>query len=313
MTYSLNVKPTVSIVIPLYYAENILSALIDDLENLSHKNQSLFDTEIIFVDDGSQDRTFDIIRTIKPQHFKFQAIRFAKNFKSYIAILAGIQCATGDYITCLPQDLQEPPELVNQLWSKSQEGFDVVWAVRRTRSDPILEQIFSNLFHKLMHRIWADWPETGADMFMIAKPVAQVILSMQEKNSHITGQILWSGFRQTQIFYNRQQRKLGKSGWSFWKKVELAISVITQFSYLPIRLCTALGIFLASAGFIYGLAIAIGKFTLKISAPGWSALMIVVLILGGFQLIFLGVIGEYLWRIFDEVRNRPAYIVREKI
>jgi dolichol-phosphate mannosyltransferase len=136
---------------------------------------------------------------------------------------------------------------------------------------------------------------------------------MQEKNSHITGQILWSGFRQTRIFYNRQQRKIGKSGWSFWKKVELAISVITQFSYLPIRLCTALGIFLASAGFIYGLAIAIGKFTLKVSAPGWSALMIVVLILGGFQLIFLGVIGEYLWRIFDEVRNRPAYIVREKI
>ena len=306
-------KPTISIVIPLYYAENILSALTENLAALAGKNQDIFNTEIVFVDDGSQDKTFALLHQLQPQYFKFKAVRLARNFKSYIAILAGIQCATGDYITCLPQDLQEPPELVNQLWEKIQEEFDVVWAVRRTRSDPFLEQVFSKIFHKLMHRIWPDWPETGADMFMISRPVAQVILSMQEKNSHITGQILWSGFRQTQIFYDRQQRQSGKSGWSFWKKVELAISVITQFSYLPIRLCTALGIFLASVGFIYGIIIAIGKFTLKISAPGWSALMIVVLILGGFQLIFLGVIGEYLWRIFDEVRNRPAYIVREKI
>ena len=306
-------RPTVSVVIPLYYAEAFLAELIARLEALAQENNNLFHTEIVFVDDGSKDKTFETLRTVQTQNFRFKAIRFARNFKSYIAILAGIKVATGDYITCLPQDLQEPPELVEQLWSESEKGFDVVWAVRGTRSDPFLSQVFSNLFHRLMHRIWSDWPETGADVFMINRPVADVILSMQEKNSHITGQILWSGFRQTQITYTRKQRKKGKSGWGFWKKFELAISVITQFSYLPIRLCTALGSFLAALGFLYGLAIAIAKFTLAISAPGWSALMIVVLILGGFQLIFLGVIGEYLWRIFDEVRKRPVYIIRETI
>ena len=304
---------TVSIVIPLYYAEKILPSLVKDLENLAVIHQEKFTTEIIFVDDGSQDNTFEIVRSIKPENFTLRAVRLARNFKSYIAILAGIGHSTGDYITFLPQDLQEPPDLVEQLFAKIQEDFDVAWAVRRTRSDAFLDQLFSQLFHKLMHWLWQDWPETGADMFMITRPVANVLLSMQEKNSHITGQILWSGFRQTRIFYDRQQRKIGKSGWKFWKKVELAVSVITQFSYLPIRACTSLGILLAILGFGYGILIIITRLQFKIPVQGWSALMVVILLIGGFQLIFLGVIGEYLWRTFDEVRKRPVYIVREKI
>lgn len=304
---------TVSIVIPLYYAETIIPALVKDLEKLAVIHQEKFATEIIFVDDGSQDNTFEIVRSIKPENFTLRAVRLARNFKSYIAILAGIGHSTGDYITFLPQDLQEPPDLVEQLFAKIQEDFDVAWAVRRTRSDAFFDQLFSQLFHKLMHWLWQDWPETGADMFMITRPVANVLLSMQEKNSHITGQILWSGFRQTRIFYDRQQRKIGKSGWKFWKKVELAVSVITQFSYLPIRACTSLGILLAILGFGYGILIIISRLQFKIPVQGWSALMVVILLIGGFQLIFLGVIGEYLWRTFDEVRKRPVYIVREKI
>jgi len=306
-------NPTVSIIIPLYYAETILLPVAKELENLAVINQEKFATEIVFVDDGSQDQTFEVVRTIKPENFSLKAVRLARNFKSYIAILAGIGHCTGDYITFLPQDLQEPPDLVEELFTNLQAGFDVAWAVRRTRSDAFLDQLFSQLFHKLMHWLWQDWPETGADMFMITRQVANVLLSMQEKNSHITGQILWSGFRQTHIFYDRQQRKIGKSGWKFWKKVELAVSVITQFSYLPIRACTSLGILLAILGFGYGILIIISRLQFKIPVQGWSALMVVILLIGGFQLIFLGVIGEYLWRTFDEVRKRPVYIVREKI
>ncbi|NEP14712.1 MAG: glycosyltransferase family 2 protein [Symploca sp. SIO2C1] len=304
---------TISIVIPLYYAENILLTLVKELENLAVINQEKFSIEIIFVDDGSQDNTFEVVRSIKTEKFTLKAVRLARNFKSYIAILAGIEHSTGDYITFLPQDLQEPPDLVERLLAKIEAGSDVAWAVRRTRSDSFFDQLFSQLFHKLMHWLWQDWPETGADMFMITRQVANVLLSMQEKNSHITGQILWSGFRQTRIFYDRQQRKVGKSGWKFWKKVELAVSVITQFSYLPIRACTSLGILLAIVGFLYGILIIITRLQFKIPVQGWSALMVVILLIGGFQLIFLGVIGEYLWRTFDEVRKRPVYIVREKI
>ncbi|NER46960.1 MAG: glycosyltransferase family 2 protein [Symploca sp. SIO1A3] len=306
-------KSTVSIIIPLYYAENLLLTLAKDLENLAAINQDKFATEIVFVDDGSQDQTFEVVRNLQPENFTLRAVRLARNFKSYIAILAGIGDATGDYITFLPQDLQEPPDLVEQLFAQVQTGFDVAWAVRQTRSDQFLDRLFSQLFHKLMHWLWQDWPETGADMFMITRPVADVLLSMQEKNSHITGQILWSGFQQTRIFYHRQQRQVGKSGWKFWKKVELAVSVITQFSYLPIRACTSLGILLALLGFGYGILIIISRLQFKIPVQGWSALMVVIILIGGFQLIFLGVIGEYLWRTFDEVRKRPVYIVREKI
>jgi len=307
------VKPTVSIIVPLYYAEALLARLLAELEQLALKYAAEFQTEIVFVDDGSKDRTFEGLRELQPQHFTYQAIRLARNFKSYVAILAGIQHARGDYLTFLPQDLQEPPELVWQLWQELQQGFDVVWAVRRSRGDRWFDRLTSNAFHRLMHAIWSEWPPTGADMFMIARPVANVLLSMQEKNSHITGQILWSGFRQTRIFYDRQRRQVGKSGWSFWKKVELAVSVIAQFSYLPIRACTVLGILLAILGFIYGIVVLVGRLTLQIVVPGWTALMIVMLLIGGFQLIFLGAIGEYLWRIFDEVRQRPIYIVMDKV
>lgn len=306
-------KPTVSIIVPLYYAEALLDRLFAELDQLALKYAAEFQTEIVLVDDGSKDRTFERLRDWQPQHFTYQAIRLARNFKSYVAILAGIQHARGDYLTFLPQDLQEPPELVWQLWQELQQGFDVVWAVRRSRGDRWIDRFTSNAFHRLMHAIWSEWPPTGADMFMIARPVAQVLLSMQEKNSHITGQILWSGFRQTRIFYDRQRRQVGKSGWSFWKKVELAVSVIAQFSYLPIRACTVLGILLAILGFIYGIVVLVGRLTLQIVVPGWTALMIVTLLIGGFQLIFLGTIGEYLWRIFDEVRQRPIYIVMDKV
>ncbi|MDB9314245.1 glycosyltransferase family 2 protein [Spirulina sp. CS-785/01] len=306
-------RPTVSIVIPLYYAESLCPRLLEALETLAQANQETFNTEIVFVDDGSKDRTFELIRHIQPHSFQYRAIRLARNFKSYIAILAGIHYATGDYITFLPQDLQEPPALVYELYQELQTGYDVAWAVRRSRGDSLWDRLTSNLFHRLMHRIWPEWPKTGADMFMITRPVAKVLQGMQEKNSHITGQILWSGFRQTRIFYNRQKRKTGKSGWKFWSKVELAVSVITQFSYLPIRACTALGMSLAVLGFTYGIVVFIARLTHSIPVQGWSALMIVLLLMGGFQLIFLGIIGEYLWRTFDEVRKRPVYIVMEEV
>lgn len=305
--------PKVSIIIPLYYAEKLLPSLIKSLEEITFSNKEYFSIEVVFVDDGSKDRTFEDVRKIHPDNFTFKAIRLSRNFKSYIAILAGINEATGDLITFLPQDLQEPPELVEQLFAQIQQGYDVAWAVRRTRSDAWLDKMFSHLFHRVMHWLWSDWPSTGADMFMITRGVANVLLSMQEKNSHISGQILWSGFRQTRMFYDRRKRKIGKSGWSFWKKIELAVSVITQFSYFPIRACTGMGIILAFAGFLYGISIIVNRLTFQISVEGWAATMVVILVIGGFQLIFLGVIGEYLWRTFDEVRKRPVYIVMEKI
>jgi glycosyltransferase involved in cell wall biosynthesis len=302
---------TLSIIIPLYKAEEFIEKLIWELEKFSLSIEAKI--EVVFVDDGSQDKTFEEVKKVSTPHFDIKGIRLSKNFKSYIAILAGIRECTGDYITFLPQDLQEPPDLVTSLLEEMKNGHDVVWAVRKSRSDPWLSKFLSGCFHEVMHSMWSEWPKTGADMFMINRPVADILISMQEKNSHITGQILWMGFRQSRIFYDRTSRKLGKSGWSTFSKIKLAIDIITQFSYAPIRLCSVVGATTAVLGFLYGVFILVKAVVFGVAVTGWSSLMLVILLLGGIQMIFLGVIGEYLWRTFDEVRNRPAYIVMEKI
>jgi polyisoprenyl-phosphate glycosyltransferase len=306
-------KIILSIVIPLYRAEKLIEMLVWELEKFSSSVVNIVKIEIVFVDDGSQDKTFDAVKNINTSHFYVKGIRLSKNFKSYIAILAGIRESTGDYITFLPQDLQESPDLVIRLLEEMKQGYDVVWAVRKSRSDPWFSKLLSSCFHKTMHSIWAEWPKTGADMFMINRSVANILLSMQEKNSHITGQILWMGFRQSRIFYDRLSRKVGKSGWSTLNKTKLAIDIITQFSYAPIRLCSAVGLITATLGFFYGIFIFFESLVFGNSVTGWSSIMLVMLLLGGINLIFLGIIGEYLWRTFDEVRNRPAYIVMETL
>ncbi|MGB3421044.1 MAG: glycosyltransferase [Dolichospermum sp.] len=302
-----------SIIIPLYKGEAFLENLVCELESFAKYVQDIVSIEVIFVDDGSPDKTFECLRKISSSVFKWKAIRLSRNFKSYIAILAGIKESSGDYITVLPQDLQESCQVTDQMLVEIQKGYDVVWAIRNSRYDPWLDTLLSTLFHKLMHWFWSNWPETGADVFMITKQVASILLDMQEKNSHITGQIIWMGFRQSYLSYNRLPRKIGKSGWSTFSKIKLAIDIITQFSYVPIRLCSFLGFSIGILGFLYGIFILINKFILGISVTGWSSLMLIILLIGGIQLIFLGIIGEYLWRAFDEVRKRPAYIVMERI
>ncbi|NJL61983.1 MAG: glycosyltransferase family 2 protein [Methylacidiphilales bacterium] len=306
-------KQVLSIVVPLYKGECFLDKLVWELESFALNNQNIISLEIIFVDDGSPDQTFEALKKISPQNFTWKAIRLSRNFKSYIAILAGIQESSGYYITFLPQDLQESPEVTAALLAEIKSGYDVVWAVRGSRSDPWLEKLLSKCFHKLMHQIWSSWPQTGADVFMITKPIADILLNIQEKNSHITGQILWMGFRQTHIFYNRSSRKIGKSGWTTFNKIKLAIDIITQFSYAPIKICSILGVTIATLGFLYGIFILINKLFFGVNVEGWASVMLVILLIGGMQMIFLGVIGEYLWRTFDEVRKRPTYIVMDRI
>ncbi|MEH2361248.1 glycosyltransferase [Nostoc sp.] len=302
-----------SVIIPLYMGEEFIEKLVLELELLASYLKDILSLEVIFVDDGSPDETFEVVKRISTNHFKFQGVRLSRNFKSYIAILAGVNECTGDYITILPQDLQESTDVTVALLTEIKKGYDVVWAVRRSRSDPWLNMFLSKCFHKLMNLMWSSWPNTGADVFMITKPVAHILEGMQEKNSHITGQILWMGFKQTRIYYDRHSRKIGKSGWKTFSKLKLAVDIITQFSYVPIRLCTIFGILIAILAFMYTILIVFNKIFFNIVVSGWSSLMLVILLLGGMQLIFLGIIGEYLWRAFDEVRKRPAYIVIEKI
>ncbi|MBF2066597.1 MAG: glycosyltransferase family 2 protein [Calothrix sp. C42_A2020_038] len=306
-------KQVLSIVVPLYKGECFLDNLVWELESFALSIRDSVSLEIIFVDDGSPDRTFEALKKISPQHFTWKAIRLSRNFKSYIAILAGIKESSGHYITFLPQDLQESPELTTRLLTEIKNGYDVAWGVRKNRSDPWLEKFLSKCFHRLMHSIWSAWPKTGADVFMITRPIANILLDIQEKNSHITGQILWMGFRQTHIFYDRGSRKIAKSGWTTFSKIKLAIDIITQFSYTPIRICGILGMATATLGFLYGVFIVINKLIFGFNVEGWASVMLAILLIGGFQMIFLGVIGEYLWRIFDEVRKRPTYIVMDRI
>ena len=215
--------------------------------------------------------------------------------------------ATGDCLTVISADLQDPPEMICDMAREWEAGSKVVLAVRKKRNDPLFVKLTSALFYWLMKRfVMSDMPSGGFDFFLIDKQVAGLVSRLQEKNTSLAGLILWLGFDRKIIYYNREKRDLGKSMWTFRKRFKYFIDSITAFSYLPLRLASVLGVVISLFGFLYIGYIFYLYFFVMIAPPGWSAIMVVVLFVSGIQLIMLGVIGEYLWRNFDETRKRPV-------
>ena len=271
-----------------------------------------FEAEIVCVDDGSKDGSYKALLELREKDDRFKVVKLSRNFGSHTAILAGFAHATGDCMTMVAADLQEPLEIIIEMYEKWKQGKKVVIAVRKDREDGFFQKLFSNTYYSLMQKYaLKDMPSGGFDCFFIDKKVRDVLVSMNEKNSSIVGQVLWAGFEMDKIYYVRKKREIGESKWTLSKKIKLFIDSFMAFSYVPIRFISTLGIFISIVGFILAVFLIVNKFMFNVPVQGWTTMMITLLMLSGIQMLTLGVIGEYLWRNFDESRGRPTYIVEE--
>jgi len=302
--------PLVSIVIPVYYNATSLSALAERLAEIAAIN-SRHEFEFIYVDDGSGDNSFAVLTQLAKHDDRIKVVRLARNFGSNTAILAGMTYASGDCVGFIAADLQDPPEILPEMIDQWESGHKVVLAVRKDRKgDPWLTRLFANMFNWLFKKfVFNDFSPQGVGFFLIDRQVAEVLVACNEKNAHLIGLIIWSGYHYTLVEYDRIERQYGTSRWTFGKKFKFFIDAFTAFSYLPLRIASSLGILTAFIGVIYAIIIIWGRLADKIPVPGWSALTVVVLLVSGIQLVILGVIGEYLWRNFDATRRRPLFTV----
>lgn len=269
------------------------------------------DWEWIVVDDHSTDATFEVLTHLAERDDRLRGFRFSRNFGSHTASTCGLNHARGDCAIVLAADLQDPPETIPQLLTEWQRGAQVVWAVRTRREGEKVSTVgFARLYYWLMR--WGvgikGMPATGADFFLIDRRVVDAFRQFNESNVSILALITWMGFRQAFISYNKQARLHGRSGWNLKKKLKLVIDSVTSFTYLPIRVMSYLGFSVALIGFLYAAVVIVSAF-IGNPVQGWSSLIVIVLILGGIQMLMMGVLGEYMWRALDEARRRPRYII----
>ena len=301
----------ISIIVPVYYNEQNLNDLYNSLKEIIFRKIDM-DYELIMVDDGSGDKSYNLMKELRNNDKKVKLVKLARNFGSHVALLAGLTYATGDCVTCISADLQDPPENILRMLEKWKDGVRVVLAVRKDREESSIQKFFSNSYYRLMRRFaLKDMPKGGFDSFLIDKKVADIICEMEEKNTSIMGQILWCGFKHEMIYYVRRKREKGKSRWTFSKKVKLFIDSFVSFSYVPIRFASIVGIVASLVSLIWIVIIVCTKIFVGIDTDGWTTLMAVLLFSSGLILLTLGIIGEYLWRIFDTVRKRPVFIIEE--
>jgi|TARA_B110000305_G_scaffold94697_1_gene106628 dolichol-phosphate mannosyltransferase len=301
----------ISIVLPIYNEEAGLASFISELSlELTKISEN---AEVIFVNDGSKDNSLALIKKFCEENKDFKYIDLSRNFGHQIAVSAGIDFAKGDKIMLIDSDGQDPPAVMHQMLAKMDEGYDVVYAQRIKRADEsALKKLTAKFFYKFLNKITSiEIPVDTGDFRIINRKVANALKQMPEKQRYLRGQIAWLGFKQTAVSYERLGRNAGETGYTYRKMIRLALDAITSFSNWPLRLATLSGFFCAFVGFFLILYTLYARFILKQYEPGWPSLMITIIFLGGIQLMGIGMIGEYISRINDNVKNRPLYLVGE--
>ncbi|MDR0221840.1 MAG: glycosyltransferase family 2 protein [Lachnospiraceae bacterium] len=302
-----------SIIVPIYFNEANIPPFYQTLKEVVLGKEAC-DYEIIFVDDGSTDNSFAELQKLRALDNNVKIIKLARNFGGHEATITGFAYATGDCLTVIASDLQDPLELIVQMFEKWQAGAKVVLAERESRKDAWHEKLFAALYYRIIRKYALPGiPKKGFDAFMLDKQVYQYIIKMSGKNSNINGLILWCGFPYETVLYERRKREIGKSRWTFAKKLKTFIDTLLGFSYVPIRLMSGLGLLFSLVAFAYAIWILVDAVMYGSPIAGWPSMMVAVLGVAGIQLIFLGVIGEYLWRNLDEARQRPLTVVEQTI
>jgi dolichol-phosphate mannosyltransferase len=304
-------RPTYSLVIPVFDEEETLPALAERLVDLLGRLDG--PGEVIFVDDGSRDRSFELIAGICAGDDRFKCVRLSRNFGHQIAITAGLDAAAGDAVVIMDADLQDPPELVLELAARWRQGYEVVYAVREGREgETRFKQMTAAMFYRLFRRLTdLDVPVDAGDFRLVDRRAVEAFRSMRETNRYVRGMFTWIGFGQTGVGYRRRERYAGRTKYPLRKMLRFAGDAVVSFSDAPLRLALNVGFLVSAASFLFGLA-AIGAHVAGLySVPGLASIAVVIAFVGGVQLVVLGVIGTYIARIHDEVKNRPLYLVRE--
>lgn len=301
-----------SIIIPIYFNEQNLHPLYEDIK-AKVLDIATFDVEIVMVDDGSKDESYAIIKELAARDPRIKAAKLSRNFGSHSAILCGLNLCTGDCAVVKAADLQEPSELLLKMYAEWKRGAKVVLAVRESREEKKSQTAFSNFYYWMTRKLaLKQMPPTGFDIFLIDRAVITVLQLMDEKNTAITGQILWSGFQTTTVGYVRKAREIGKSRWTLAKKWRLVKDTLFSFSTVPISLAWGIGLIFCLFAIIMASVALIGKITNNIPIEGYTTLLIVLLLGFGLTMLVLGILGEYLYRAFDATRKRPVYIIDEQ-
>jgi polyisoprenyl-phosphate glycosyltransferase len=302
-----------SVVIPVYCeqdnVEDLYRRLVAVIEDLR------LSAEFVFVDDASHDATPRILAELRDRDPRVKFARFSRNFGHQAAITAGLDLASGDWVVVMDGDLQDPPEVIPDLFSRQREGdWDVVYAVRERRPEHALFRLVNMLFYRLLRLTSStDIPADSGDFCLMRRSVVKELRRLPERSRFIRGLRAWVGFRQTELAFTRPERNAGRPKYTLGVRARLALDALFGFSFVPLRISTLLGLLTSFAGLAYAVYILVGRMSGRFMVvPGWATVVISVLVLGGVQLLMLGIIGEYLGRVYEELKARPRYIIQDK-
>jgi dolichol-phosphate mannosyltransferase len=303
--------PKLSIIIPCYFNEENIPVTAQELIENEKNFPNDVEIEYVFVDDGSKDKTLEKLIEFKNLYpSRVVIVKLAGNVGSYNAIMAGMKFATGDCNVIISADLQDPPELMVKMYEYWLKGIKFVVGNRSDRQESFSTKLFSNTYHKLIKKYaLPNIPDGGFDYVLFDKQLKENALLIDEKNTNSIYLLAWMNYEMVCIPYVRKKRELGVSRWTFKKKIKLFVDSFVSFSFAPIRAISILGLFIGFSAFIYAMIVVVSRLTGAIAIPGYSSLMVVFLLVSSFQIIAMGIIGEYVWRSLDASRNRPNFII----
>lgn len=305
-------KPFLSIVCPCYNEEDVIEHFLVEMSNVLISTGKSY--EIVFINDGSKDKTLDVLKEAKTRYEHIRILNLSRNFGKEVALTAGLESARGETIVPIDVDLQDPPELIPDFIKKYEEGYDVVLAKRADRtSDTRAKRFTAEIFYKL-HNKMSDIkiPDNVGDYRLMSRRVVEELKKLPESQRFMKGMFAWVGFKTTTIEYKREERVAGETSFNGWKLWNFAIEGITSFSTAPLKVWLYIGFILSFLSFIYASIIVIKTLILGVDSPGYASLITVILFLGGIQLMGIGILGEYIGRIYLESKNRPVYIIENE-
>jgi len=299
-----------SVVAPVYNEQE----LVEEFIRRTCAAAADYTFELVIVNDGSSDGTPQLLDRIAAADPRVRVIHLSRNFGHQAALTAGLEHAAGDVVAMLDADLQDPPELIGEMIAQWSQGSDVVYAVREQREgETAFKLATASWFYKLFDKLaQVDLEPNSGDFRLLDRRVADVMVRLPERTRFMKGLFAWVGFKQTAIYYDREERQAGGTKWNYWRLWNFAMDGITSFSSFPLKVWAYFGFVISAFAFLYAVVLAIRKLLNDVDVPGYTSLMVVVLFLGGIQLITLGILGEYMGRVYNEVKGRPLYVVRDR-
>jgi glycosyltransferase involved in cell wall biosynthesis len=304
-------RQLISIVVPVFNEQAVVPEFHQAMTEVLAEQP--FDFEIVYVNDGSTDNTLDRINVLRQQDKSITLIDLSRNFGKEIALTAGLHKSAGDAVVVIDADLQDPPELIPELIAEWQNGYDVVYAQRTHRKgESILKRTTAHFFYRIIQRVnKVEIPKDTGDFRILSRRAVNALNSFGEQHRLMKGLFAWIGYKQKAVRYQRDVRHAGKTKWNYWRLWNLALDGITSFTIAPLKISTYLGLLTATSAFAYGIYMIVDTLLYGNPVPGYPSLIVIILMLGGAQLVAIGILGEYLGRIFNETKRRPLYFINE--